>query len=355
MRLGVGGGSRAIRGGASIGRGGARAGVGVGPFHVSGGGGGGDDSVIGFFLQFLALVLCFFLAIFAGALLGPTYATNAQFRASIDKTGVRPWMAGIATGLAIVITMLCVNAAADDSLPASCYPDRTAFSCESDLRDQGTTRGLAVAFSISWGLGILGAVAAPAISAGVAKFAASRSTHGSTSFTQSGWAGRYTSEGRPVTAQPLPTARTVSSTQREGPVSSLARRCTELTDVVAGTVLNSVVLPEDHGKGRYADFLRVTLGLRNKTNIGIRMLCARLTITDLLDQELAALDLTIDDSIPPGAIEVSVSHEYELNPFNEGDARLAYLPFSSLAFDFTPTDVLLTDGTRIRNDHQPGF
>lgn len=46
MRFGIGGGGRIARGGVSVGRGGVRGGVGVGPFSVgSGGGGDGDDEL----------------------------------------------------------------------------------------------------------------------------------------------------------------------------------------------------------------------------------------------------------------------------------------------------------------------
>jgi len=72
MRLGIGGGGRIIRGGASIGRGGVRGGVGVGPFSLSGGtrgrrrggggGGGGGDGEgggQGFWLLVAALLLLY--------------------------------------------------------------------------------------------------------------------------------------------------------------------------------------------------------------------------------------------------------------------------------------------------------
>lgn len=73
MRLGVGGGGRIVRGGASVGRGGLRGGVGVGPFSVSGGSrgrrGGGNDELWGYLallgLAALAVAAVLFALAFA--------------------------------------------------------------------------------------------------------------------------------------------------------------------------------------------------------------------------------------------------------------------------------------------------
>jgi hypothetical protein len=46
MRFGIGGGGRIARGGFSVGRGGVRGGVGVGPFSLSGGSRGGDGGEV---------------------------------------------------------------------------------------------------------------------------------------------------------------------------------------------------------------------------------------------------------------------------------------------------------------------
>ena len=56
MRFGVGGGGRIARGGASVGRGGVRGGVGIGPFSVSGGSGGGGGGLFELVL-WLAVVI----------------------------------------------------------------------------------------------------------------------------------------------------------------------------------------------------------------------------------------------------------------------------------------------------------
>ena len=63
MRLGIGGGGRVLRGGVSVGRGGARGGIGVGPFHLSGGSRGSrssmSDETAEIFIFFFKIVLVF--------------------------------------------------------------------------------------------------------------------------------------------------------------------------------------------------------------------------------------------------------------------------------------------------------
>ena len=69
MRLGIGGGGRIARGGASVGRGGVRGGVGIGPFSISGGSGGGGGGGLNFAALLGALAVLAVIAIAYFALL----------------------------------------------------------------------------------------------------------------------------------------------------------------------------------------------------------------------------------------------------------------------------------------------
>lgn len=69
MRLGIGGGGRIARGGASVGRGGVRGGVGIGPFSVSGGSSGGGGGGLNFAALLGVLVVLAVIAIAYIALL----------------------------------------------------------------------------------------------------------------------------------------------------------------------------------------------------------------------------------------------------------------------------------------------
>ncbi len=75
MRIGLGGGNRLLRGGFSVGRGGLRGGVGVGPISVTGGGGGrrssgstggGSDDGLGALVG-LCLIFIFIGVVYVGA------------------------------------------------------------------------------------------------------------------------------------------------------------------------------------------------------------------------------------------------------------------------------------------------
>lgn len=81
MRFGLGGGGRIARGGFSVGRGGVRGGVGVGPFSLSGGSRGGGSSgggeVLAWLLAVCVVILAFLLAVFFTFVLLPVLATFA--------------------------------------------------------------------------------------------------------------------------------------------------------------------------------------------------------------------------------------------------------------------------------------
>jgi hypothetical protein len=73
MRIGLGGGGRVLGGGASVGRGGVRGGVGVGPFSVSGGSGGGGlvDVLAGFVVLIpIILKILFYVTLFVLTFVG---------------------------------------------------------------------------------------------------------------------------------------------------------------------------------------------------------------------------------------------------------------------------------------------
>jgi|GEM_PF-2918026 len=96
MRIGIGGGNRLLRGGVNVGRGGVRAGVGVGPFHVAGGGGrrrgrssGGspdwDEAADAFGPVFIGIFLVM-LALISYALVGSLVLASVALLAAVRPT-----------------------------------------------------------------------------------------------------------------------------------------------------------------------------------------------------------------------------------------------------------------------------
>jgi hypothetical protein len=147
--LGIGGGGRIARGGVSVGRGGVRGGVGVGPFSLSGGGGGSGSAGGNVLLGFIAVAAIVGLTVFGllffltGAVIAMSYIVfrgGHRRELSEKQTWLWKYRLGIIRGssaIVIVTIILIIAAFIEASQLNSC---NSGFECRWAERDLQQTR-----------------------------------------------------------------------------------------------------------------------------------------------------------------------------------------------------------------------
>ena len=99
MRFGIGGGGRVARGGASVGRGGVRGGVGIGPFSVSGGSGGGGGGLLELFFWLGVVIFGLLIWQSCWCFVGPVLYGRAQRPSQLSSAAAPCGLAHLAEWL----------------------------------------------------------------------------------------------------------------------------------------------------------------------------------------------------------------------------------------------------------------
>jgi hypothetical protein len=122
----------------------------------------------------------------------------------------------------------------------------------------------------------------------------------------------------------------------------------EETERLAGMqqILNISVSSKEFEKSKWEDFLKFKIHLQNQSDKDIQKLKYSFTVYNQTGKELKECFFTYDERLPAKATQ-EITRYWNFSEFTSGDPEIRDTPSGNLIFQFTPLQIIFTDGTSL--------
>lgn len=118
----------------------------------------------------------------------------------------------------------------------------------------------------------------------------------------------------------------------------------KLPSPVTVTLRNKSFVPQNVQSGQFQAYQTFSIALQNTGSKDLRAISGTLQFTDLLDEPVYGINVTIDDPIKAGS-SITWDGRTEYNEFIERQVRFRNMTISNLKMTFAPKKALYADGS----------
>jgi len=112
------------------------------------------------------------------------------------------------------------------------------------------------------------------------------------------------------------------------------------------SLLSLEFVPSDMHQRRFRDQFLFKLSIRNNTDLTMTGVKGSVQMFDMFGDRITGMDVSIDDSIPPGGV-IEWAGLFDFSQFRAEDVRLRGMAFNKIQSSWVPRKIVFSDGTLI--------